>query len=173
MVERTPVSGAPNTGLYRRAFEHDSCGVTFVVDMKGRRSHSIVEQGLRAVCNLEHRGAQGADPLTGDGAGILLQMPDRFFRDVVDFDLPPEGHYATGMAFLPQEPDQADAGRRHIEAIIESEGREVLGWREVPIDPSGIGAAAISSSRPTKGARPRVIIPQTSSRSDSAGLVGA
>ncbi len=129
-------------GLYRRRFEHDSCGVTFVVDLKGRRSHEIVQNGLRAVCNLEHRGAQGSDPLTGDGAGILLQIPDKFFRAVVPFALPPEGQYATGIAFLPQSPEQADKGSRAIEAIVESEGLEALGWRDVPVDPSGIGQAA-------------------------------
>ena len=136
------VAQTPDQGLYRRAFEHDSCGVTFVVDLKGRRSHSLVEKGIQAVCNLEHRGAQGADPLTGDGAGVLIQLPDRFYRGVTEFELPPEGHYATGIAFLPQDPQQADLGRRQIDAIVESEGREVLGWREVPIDPTGIGQAA-------------------------------
>ncbi|NNL46766.1 MAG: glutamate synthase subunit alpha, partial [Acidimicrobiia bacterium] len=129
-------------GLYRRSFEHDSCGVTFVVDLKGRRSHRIVENGLRAVCNLEHRGAQGSDPLTGDGAGILMQIPDRFLRAVVPFVLPPEGRYATGIAFLPQDLESAEAGARAIQAIVESEGRAVLGWRDVPVDPSGIGLAA-------------------------------
>ncbi len=135
----------PARGLYRTSFEHDSCGVTFVVDLKGRRSHDIVAKGLQAVCNLEHRGAEGSDPLTGDGAGILVQIPDKFFRAVVPFELPPEGQYVTGIAFLPQRPDQADAGARAIEAIIESEGRQLLGWRDLPIDPSGIGQAALET----------------------------
>jgi glutamate synthase (NADPH/NADH) large chain len=129
-------------GLYDGAFEHDSCGVNFVVDLKGRRSHEIVQMGIGAVCNLEHRGAAGADPNTGDGAGILLQVPDRFFRDVVPFVLPPEGAYATGIAFLPQDPAQADIGARACEAIVEDEGFTVLGWRHVPVEPSILGKAA-------------------------------
>ena len=129
-------------GLYDRAFEHDACGVNFVVDLKGRRSHSIVQMGIGAVCNLEHRGAAGADPNTGDGAGILLQVPDKFFREVVPFELPPEGSYATGIAFLPQHPEQAAAGQRACEEIVADEGFTVLGWRDVPVDPSILGKAA-------------------------------
>ncbi len=129
-------------GLYDAAFEHDACGVSFVADLKGRRSHSIVQMGIGALCSLEHRGATGADPNTGDGAGILMQVPDRFFRDVVPFTLPPEGAYATGMAFLPQDPSQAGAGMAACESIVQDEGFEVLGWREVPVDPSILGKAA-------------------------------
>ena len=132
-------------GLYRASAEHDSCGVNFVVDMKGRRSHRIVQYGIDAVCNLEHRGATGADPRTGDGAGILLQIPDRFFRSVVDFELPPEGAYATGIAFLPQDGQQARIGRRRIAEIVEDEGMEVLGWRDVPVDPTILGKAALET----------------------------
>ena len=110
--------------------------------MKGKRSHSIVEYGLGALCNLEHRGAEGADPNSGDGAGILLQVPDAFFRAVVDFDLPPEKHYATGIAFLPQDPAQAAEGETAIEAIVRDEGMLIHGWRDVPVDPSGLGKAA-------------------------------
>ena len=87
--------------LYDPRFEHDACGVGFVVDMQGRKSHAIVDQALTAVCCLNHRGAAGAEPDTGDGAGILIQTPDRFYREVVDFELPPAGSYATGIAFLP------------------------------------------------------------------------
>ena len=83
-------------GLYDPANEHDACGVSFVVDIKGRASHEIVAMGIGALCNLEHRGAQGAEANTGDGAGITIQMPDRFLRAVVDFDLPPAGQYAVG-----------------------------------------------------------------------------
>jgi glutamate synthase (NADPH/NADH) large chain len=96
-------------GLYDPRFEHDACGVSFVADLRGRRSHRIVELGLSALCNLDHRGALGADEGTGDGAGILIQVPDRFFRSVVDFELPPAGYYGTGMAFLPQDPHAATA----------------------------------------------------------------
>jgi len=131
--------------LYRNSFEHDSCGVNFVVDLKGRRSHQIVQMGIAAVCNLEHRGAVGADPKTGDGAGLLLQVPDRFFRAVVPFELPPEGDYATGMAFLPSDSVQADLGAEAIERLVEDEGLSVLGWRDVPVDPSVLGSAALET----------------------------
>ena len=99
-------------GLYDPRFEHDACGVNFVVHMKGLRSHEIVQHGIGALCNLDHRGAPGAEANTGDGAGILIQIPDRFFRDVVDFHLPAEGHYATGIAFLPARPGEGGRGRR-------------------------------------------------------------
>ena len=85
-------------GLYHPANEHDACGVAFVVDMHGRKSRDIVEKAITALVNLEHRGAAGAEPNTGDGAGILIQVPDRFFREVVDFELPHQGAYATGIA---------------------------------------------------------------------------
>src|SRR5688572_7888160 len=96
-------------GLYDPRFEHDACGVAFVVDMKGRKSHDIIGKGLAALCNLDHRGAAGAEPTTGDGAGILMQVPDRFFRGVVSFELPRAGAYATGMVFLPNDDAAADA----------------------------------------------------------------
>ncbi|AOW93872.1 glutamate synthase subunit alpha [Rhodococcus sp. WMMA185] len=129
-------------GLYHPANEHDSCGVAFVVDMKGRSSRDIVEKAITALVNLEHRGAAGSEPNTGDGAGILLQVPDKFFRAVVDFPLPAAGKYATGIAFLPQ--SQADAQRavEAVEKIVENEGLKVLGWREVGTDESSLGALA-------------------------------
>jgi glutamate synthase (NADPH/NADH) large chain len=129
-------------GLYDPRFEHDACGVSFVVHMKGLRSHDIVQKGVGALCNLEHRGAAGAEPNTGDGAGILIQVPDRFFRDVVDFDLPAEGHYATGIGFLPAHPDRALEVAEAIEKVAASEGLRVLGWRDVPVDDSMIGTRA-------------------------------
>ena len=97
----------PRQGLYDPRNEHDACGVSFVCDMHGRASHEIVVTGIGALCNMEHRGAQGADINTGDGAGILIQIPDRFYRDVLPFTLPPKGEYATGIAFLPQDKDVA------------------------------------------------------------------
>jgi glutamate synthase (NADPH/NADH) large chain len=139
------MSGQRTDGLYRAAFEHDSCGVNFVADLKGRRSHQIVQMGIAAVCNLEHRGASGADPNTGDGAGILLQVPDGFLRDVVRFELPPAGSYATGIAFLPRDREQADIGASEIERLVEDEGLKVLGWRDVPVDPSILGTAAFET----------------------------
>ena len=129
-------------GLYDPANEHDACGVAFVVDMHGRASHEMVEKGIAALCHLEHRGASGAEVNTGDGAGILLQVPDRFFRAVVDFELPPVGHYASGIAFLPQDPAQADKAAAAVERIVADEGLEVLGWRSVPVDPSLVGGMA-------------------------------
>jgi hypothetical protein len=98
-----------NVGLYNPAFEHDACGVAMVVDMHGRKTRDIVDKAITALLNLEHRGAQGAEPHSGDGAGILLQVPDEFLRAVVDFELPPAGSYATGMAFLPQSSKDAAA----------------------------------------------------------------
>ncbi len=132
----------PSASLYPSDFEHDACGVGFVVDMKGRRSHRILQLGIGALCNMEHRGAAGADPETGDGAGILLQIPDKFFRSIVPFDIPPEGSYASGIAFLPQEPEEADAGVAAIEHLVRDEGMDVVGWREVPVEPALLGKAA-------------------------------
>src|SRR5688572_32518800 len=125
--------GAPaKQGLYDPRFEHDACGVSFVVDMHGRRSHRMVELGLQSLCNLDHRGATNAEPNVGDGAGIPIQVPDAFLRAVVDFDLPVAGAYATGIAFLPRDPESETAAMTGIEKIAASEGLQVLGWRQVP-----------------------------------------
>ncbi len=132
----------PPQGLYDPAFEHDSCGVNFIVNMKGLRSHDIVRQAIGALCNLQHRGASGSEVNTGDGAGILIQIPDRFLREVVGFALPPEGAYATGIAFLPTDRAKADEAAGAVEKIAGSEGLRVLGWREVPSDDSMIGNTA-------------------------------
>ncbi|MDQ2638219.1 MAG: glutamate synthase subunit alpha, partial [Actinomycetota bacterium] len=129
-------------GLYNPAFEHDACGVAMVADMHGRRSRDIVDKAITALLNLEHRGAQGAEPQTGDGAGILLQVPDEFLRAVVDFELPEYGSYATGIAFLPQSSKDAATASEAVEKIAEAEGLRVLGWREVPTDESSLGALA-------------------------------
>jgi glutamate synthase (NADPH/NADH) large chain len=129
-------------GLYDPANEHDACGVAFVVDMHGRASRDIVDKGLLSLCHLDHRGASGAEVNTGDGAGILIQIPDRFLREVVAFDLPPVGAYATGIGFLPQGTEEADAAAEAVGKIMASEGLEVLGWRDVPVDPSMLGTMA-------------------------------
>src|SRR4051812_16059808 len=129
-------------GLYNPAFEHDACGVAMVADMHGRRSRDIVDMAILALVNLEHRGAQGAEPQSGDGAGILLQVPDEFLRAVVEFDLPEAGSYATGIAFLPQSAKDAAAACESVGKIAEAEGLEVLGWRDVPTDDSSLGALA-------------------------------
>lgn len=127
-------------GLYNPAFEHDSCGVAMVVDMHGRRSRDIVDKAITALLNLEHRGAQGAEPRSGDGAGILIQVPDEFLREAVDFELPAPGSYATGIAFLPQSSKDAAAACAAVQKIAEAEGLQVLGWRSVPTDDSSLGA---------------------------------
>ncbi|MEV4809950.1 glutamate synthase large subunit [Micromonospora avicenniae] len=137
--------GGPTAGLYDPAFEHDACGVAFVADLHGRRSHTVVANGLAALCRLDHRGARGAEPNTGDGAGIMIQVPDAFLRAVVDFPLPPAGDYATGLVFLPDN-DAAEAlARRVVEKYALVEGAEVLGWRDVPVDPSGLGETALAA----------------------------
>ena len=137
---------APSSrGLYRPDQEHDACGVSFVVDLHGRRSHDLVDKGLTSLCNLEHRGATGAEPNTGDGAGILTQVPDTFLRAVVDFDLPEAGRYAAGIVFLPADPTAADAAVSAADKICAEEGLTVLGWRDVPVDPSTIGATALAA----------------------------
>jgi glutamate synthase (NADPH/NADH) large chain len=135
----------PPSGLYRPEFEHDACGVAFVVDMHGRRSHEMVQMGLDCLCHLEHRGASGAESNTGDGAGILIQIPDRFYRAVVDFELPPSGSYATGVAFLPPGTDGTRVARDSIEKIVDNEGLTLLGWRDLPIDSSDLGTMALEA----------------------------
>ena len=129
-----------SVGLYNPAFEHDACGVAMVVDIHGRRSRDIVDKAITALLNLEHRGAAGAEPHSGDGAGIMLQVPDSFLRAVVDFELPAEGSYATGIAFLPQSARDAATACEAVAKIVEAEGLDVLGWREVPTDDSSLGA---------------------------------
>ncbi len=132
-------------GLYDPAYEHDSCGVGFVVDIAGRKSHGIVRKALRVLINLLHRGACGCEPNTGDGAGILVQMPDRFLRREcarLGLTLPGVGHYGAGLVFLPREPMQADKVRALLHSIVEEEGQTLLGWRDVPTDDHLLGDSA-------------------------------
>ncbi|HEY3057679.1 MAG TPA: glutamate synthase large subunit [Chloroflexota bacterium] len=137
---RLPFSSLPERqGLYDPRFEHDACGVSFVVDIKGRPSRAIVDTALGALCNLDHRGAQGAEPNTGDGAGILIQVPDTFLRAEVDFELPEPGVYGVGLCFLPREAPPVE----RIEAILKEEGLRLLGWRDVPTDPTNVGKTAL------------------------------
>ena len=124
-------------GMYDPSNEHDACGVGFVAHVKGQKSHGIVEQGLLILKNLDHRGAVGADPLQGDGAGILIQIPDQFYREEMakqGVALPPLGEYGVGMVFLPQEAASRHACVEEIERSIKAEGQVVLGWREVPVN---------------------------------------
>src|ERR1041384_1791383 len=128
------IHSPPAQGLYDPANEHDACGVGFVADVRGRRSHELVRKGLDALCRLDHRGARGAEPNTGDGAGVMIQVPDEFYRAVVDFALPPGGAYATGLPFLPVSEDGAARSIRVLEKYALVEGAEVLGWRDLPMD---------------------------------------
>jgi len=131
-----------NPGLYDPAFEHDACGVAFVATMSGQPSHEIVQQALTALTNLEHRGASGSEPDSGDGAGILIQIPDALYREVAGFELPPAGRYGVGTAFLPVDGGEAAVAVKTIEAIAAEEGLTVLGWRELPTDDSLVGKTA-------------------------------
>ncbi len=129
----------PRQGLYDPANEHDACGVGFVANIKGEKSHQIVQQGLEILDRLTHRGAVGADPKAGDGAGILMQLPDAFFRAVIDFDLPAVGEYAIGMLFLPRNEASRTVCEEVVERLIKEEGQQLIGWRDVPVDNSGLG----------------------------------
>ncbi len=132
-------------GLYDPGFEHDNCGIGFLAQMKGRKSHKLVEDALLMLENLEHRGGQGDEINTGDGAGILVQLPDRFFRKVLPFDLPAAGAYAVGMLFLPRAEAARKACKQKVEAGFAKESLVLLGWRNVPTDPSMLGKAARGS----------------------------
>ena len=132
----------PAQGLYDPQFESDSCGVAFVADLRGRPSHGIVAQALTALRNLEHRGAAGAEPSSGDGAGMTVQVPDAFLRDAVEFTLPAKGEYAVGLGFLPTDPVRRDEVVALVASVAADEGLTVLGWRDVPTDPQGLGPTA-------------------------------
>ncbi|HEY2273719.1 MAG TPA: glutamate synthase central domain-containing protein, partial [Jatrophihabitantaceae bacterium] len=141
----TPFSAVPAaTGLYDPSFEHDACGVAFLADLSGRPTHRIVTQALTALHNLDHRGAAGAETSSGDGAGLTVQVPDEFLRAVVDFELPAQGSYVTGLAFLPTDDDAAEAAIELVESTAADEGLVMLGWRNVPIDDSEIGPTALA-----------------------------
>src|SRR5438094_307337 len=138
--------GLEPQGLYRPENEHDACGVGFVANIKGRKSHTIVEQGLTVLRNLTHRGAVGWDPKLSDGAGLLIQIPDRFYREEMakhGVKLPPAGQYGGGMVFLPRDPASRIACEYEIERAIKDEGQHLLGWRDVPVDNSDLAQPAI------------------------------
>lgn len=140
--------GLPNKqGLYDPKLEHDACGMGFVVNIKGEKSHDIVDEALTVLENLSHRGASGADENTGDGAGILVQIPHDFFKRecaVLGFDLPEKGSYGVGMIFAHKYDDFRKTQMETFEKIVEEEGQKILGWREVPIDKSTIGESALA-----------------------------
>jgi glutamate synthase domain-containing protein 1 len=146
VIQRSPAHSSfpwpPSAqGLYHPANEHDACGLGFIAHIKGRKSHAIIDEGLKILVNLTHRGATGADPLQGDGAGILLQLPDAFFRRAcgkLGITLPAPGQYGVGMVFLPQEPASRVACEQEIERAIHAEGQVLLGWRDVPTNNVGL-----------------------------------
>jgi len=135
-------------GLYDPRNEHDSCGVAFVADTKGRRTHAIVRQGLQILVNLDHRGAVGADPLVGDGAGCMIQIPDRLLRDWAGrnaVELPAQGKYAVAMCFLPQDEAARKFAVRRFEHYIKVEGQKLVGWRDVPVTLDGLGTKVVET----------------------------
>ncbi len=137
-----PVTGS---GLYDPRFEHDACGVALVADLRGRPTHALVRRALAALEHLAHRGATGSEEDSGDGAGILLQVPHDYYAAVAGFDLPPRGHYATGIMFLPREADRIAAGRSALAGLAAEEGLDVLGWREVPVEGRALGSIAAAA----------------------------
>src|SRR4030066_86462 len=143
---RTNASGiALPAGLYAPAYEHDSCGVGFVARITAEPDHAIGEHAVSVLVNLEHRGAIGGDKSTGDGAGLLLQIPDTFFRygcRDLSFSLPPRGQYAAGLVFLPMDADLADRCVNTLERHAREEGCPVLGWRQVPVNADTLGELA-------------------------------
>lgn len=144
-VSTTPYGNPPRQGLYDPTYEHDACGVGFVVDIKGRRSHTIIQQALTVLKNLLHRGACGSEPNTGDGAGILIQMPHVFLArecGQIGITLPAPRYYGAGLVFLPTDPSQTAKCQAIFEEIILEEGQTLLGWRDMPTDDSPIGPSA-------------------------------
>src|SRR3569833_925476 len=136
----------PKQGLYDPRNEHDACGVGFVANIKGAKSHEIIGLGLQLLINLDHRGAVGADPLVGAGAGILIQIPDPLFREwakETGVKLPAPGHYAVAMCFLPQEAKAREVVVKQFEHFIKVEGQKLLGWRDVPTAPAGLGKTVL------------------------------
>ncbi len=155
----------PRQGLYDPRNEHDNCGVGFIADIKGRKSHKIVQQGLEILRNLTHRGAVGADPLAGDGAGILMQMPDTFLRNVcepISVTLPDEGEYGVAMVFMPREAGSEEACKKLFDQFVAAEGQVLLGWRDVPVDNEGLGY----SVKPTEPAMRQAFIGRGADISD-------
>ena len=174
------IKAAARDGLYASQMEHDACGVGFVADIKGRKAHHIIEQGLQILKNLDHRGAVGADKLMGDGAGILIQLPDEFYRaemaragvapdGSVGVALPPPGEYGVGMIFLPKEHASRLACVQELERAVRAEGQVLLGWRDVPVDREMPMSPAVRAKEPVSrqifiGRGPDVIVPEALER---------
>ncbi len=166
------IADAAGQGLYQPAHEHDACGVGFVAHIAGHKSHGIVEQGLKILQNLDHRGAVGADPLMGDGAGILIQIPDEFYRAEMarqGVSLPSPGEYGVGMVFLPKEHASRLACTQELERAVKGEGQVVLGWRDVPVDAELPMSPTVRAKEPVLrqifiGRGPDVIVPDALER---------
>ncbi|XVJ71030.1 MAG: glutamate synthase subunit alpha [Rhizobacter sp.] len=160
------------TGLYRASGEHDACGVGFVAHIKGVKAHSIIAQGLKILENLDHRGAVGADKLMGDGAGILIQIPDEFYRAEMaaqGVELPPPGEYGVGMIFMPKEHASRLACVQELERAVKAEGQVLLGWRDVPVDADMPMSPTVRAKEPIIkqifiGRGPDVIVPDALER---------
>ena len=171
-ASREELAHAESQGLYRSAAEHDACGVGFVAHIAGSKSHSIVEQGLKVLENLTHRGAVGADPLMGDGAGILIQIPDEFYRAemaAAGVTLPAPGEYGVGMVFLPKEHASRLACEQELERAVRAEGQVLLGWRDVPVDREMPMSPTVRAKEPVLrqifiGRGPDVIVPDALER---------
>ncbi len=151
MASADEVNALAEHGLYRPGAEHDACGVGFVAHIKGQRTHAIVAQGLKILENLDHRGAVGADKLMGDGAGILIQLPDEYYRaemEVLGVKLPPPGEYGVGMVFLPKEQASRLACEQELERAIKVEGQVLIGWRDVPVDRDMPMSPAVRAKEP-------------------------
>ncbi|HEY6511216.1 MAG TPA: glutamate synthase-related protein, partial [Burkholderiaceae bacterium] len=166
------LADAAREGLYSAAHEHDACGVGFVAHIKGQRSHQIIEQGLQILANLDHRGAVGADKLMGDGAGILIQIPDEYYRSemaALGIHLPPPGEYGVGMIFLPKEHASRLACEQELARAVKAEGQTLIGWRDVPVDRAMPMSPAVRSKEPVIrqifiGRGPDVIVPDALER---------
>src|ERR1017187_7840835 len=145
---QTLISAPPKQGLYDPQFEHDACGLGCVVNMKGKKSHQLVSDALKILVNLDHRGACGCEANTGDGAGILIQVPHEFFSSPaagLGFPLPAAGQYGVGQLFLPQDPAERAGIKVELAKIVADEGQTVLGWRDVPTDNSSLGKTAVAA----------------------------
>jgi len=171
-ASREEIDAATSAGLYNPSNERDACGVGFVAHIAGQKSHSIVSQGLKILENLDHRGAVGADPLMGDGAGILIQIPDDFYRAEMaqlGIELPPPGEYGVGMIFLPKEHASRLACVQALERAVRAEGQIVLGWRDVPVDGEMPMSPAVRAKEPVLrqifiGRGPELIVPDALER---------
>ena len=131
-MSRMPRPTQP-VGLYDPSYEHDACGVAFVARLDGKPTHETVRRAVVALENLEHRGAAGADPNTGDGAGMLMQLPDDLMRGVIDAELPPAGQYGVAVCFLPQDDDRRHELEQLLTQTVEAEGQRVVTWRDIPV----------------------------------------